>query len=49
MKITIIGSRFLYIKAFEKYLPKNVTEIVSGGTKAVGQYARNYVIDLKSG
>ena len=35
MKIAIIGSRGLHVENFEKYLPENVTEIVSGGAKGI--------------
>ncbi len=33
MKIAIVGSRNLKVNNLRKYLPKNVTEIVSGGAK----------------
>ena len=31
MKIAVIGSRSLVVNNLEKYLPKDVDEIVSGG------------------
>jgi len=42
MKIAIIGSRNLLISNLEKYLPDNITEIVSGGAKGVDTSAREY-------
>ena len=33
MKIAVIGSRGLNVKNLEKYLPRDVTEIVSGGAR----------------
>ena len=42
MKIAIIGSRNLKIADFGKYLPKNTSEIVSGGAKGVDTDAREY-------
>ncbi len=42
MKIAIIGSRNVKIANLGKYLPENVTEIVSGGAKGVDTDAREY-------
>lgn len=42
MKVAIIGSRNLVINDLHNYLPKNVTEIVSGGAKGVDTCAREY-------
>ena len=42
MKIAIIGSRNIFIVDLGKYLPENVTEIVSGGAKGVDICARKY-------
>ena len=42
MKIAIIGSRNIFIDDLGKYLPENVTEIVSGGAKGVDKCARKY-------
>lgn len=42
MKVAVIGSRNLRIDNLEKYLPKNVTEIVSGGARGVDTSAREY-------
>lgn len=42
MKVAVIGSRDISIENLEKYLPDNVTEIVSGGAKGVDQSAKEY-------
>ncbi len=42
MKIAIIGSRRLHVNDLEKYLPENVTEIVSGGARGIDSDARAY-------
>ena len=42
MKIAIIGSRNLRIENLSQHLPKNVTEIVSGGAKGVDTCAKAY-------
>ncbi len=42
MKIAIVGSRNLKVNNLKKYLPKNVTEIVSGGAKGVDTSAKEY-------
>lgn len=42
MKIAVIGSRGLIVQNLEKYLPDNVTEIVSGGARGVDTCAREY-------
>lgn len=42
MKIAIIGSRSLSVSNFEKYLPVNTTEIVSGGARGIDQCAAKY-------
>ena len=40
MKIAVIGSRGLKVNDLEKYLPKEVTEIVSGGARGIDTCAR---------
>lgn len=40
MKVAVIGSRGLMVSNLEKYLPNEVTEIVSGGAKGVDTSAR---------
>ncbi|MCM1364262.1 MAG: DUF2493 domain-containing protein [Faecalibacterium sp.] len=42
MKIAIIGSRNIVINNLDKYLPDNITEIVSGGAHGVDSCARLY-------
>ncbi len=42
MKIAVVGSRSLSIKCLEKYLPEDITEIVTGGAKGVDTCAREY-------
>ncbi len=42
MKVAIIGSRTLRVENFEKYLPADITEIVSGGAKGIDTQAREY-------
>ncbi len=44
MRIAIIGSRSLTIKDFGLYLPKDATEIISGGAKGVDSSAREYAL-----
>ncbi|MFI3115525.1 MAG: hypothetical protein R3Y12_05235 [Clostridia bacterium] len=45
MKVAIIGSRTLKIDNLGKYLPKNTTEIVSGGAKGIDLCAKNYALE----
>lgn len=42
MKIALIGSRNLIVKDLGRYLPENVTEIVSGGARGIDTCAREY-------
>ena len=35
MKVAIVGSRNLHVENLEKNLPKNTTEIVSGGARGI--------------
>ncbi len=42
MKVAVIGSRNLIVKDLGKYLPKGVTEIVSGGARGIDTCAREY-------
>lgn len=44
MKVAVVGSRNLYVNDLGKYLPENVTEIISGGAKGVDTSAREYAI-----
>lgn len=43
-KIAIIGSRGLIINDLEKYLPEDITEIVSGGAKGIDTCAKEYAL-----
>ena len=45
MKVAVIDSRNLYVDPLEKYLPEDVTEIVSGGAKGIDTCARKYAIE----
>ena len=42
MKIAIIGSRNLHINELDKFIPKNVQTIVSGGAEGIDTCARDY-------
>ena len=42
MKVAIIGSRGLNLENIENYVPKETTEIVSGGAKGVDKCAEEY-------
>lgn len=44
MKVAIIGSRTLNVTNLEKYLPQNVTEIVSGGAKGIDTCAKSFAL-----
>ncbi len=44
MKVAVIGSRGLYVEHLENYLPKDTTEIVSGGARGVDTSARDYAL-----
>ena len=41
MKVAIVGSRNLTVSDLKKYLPKETTEIVSGGAQGIDTCARN--------
>lgn len=42
MKVAIVGSRELMLEDFSKYLPAEVTEIVSGGARGIDRCAARY-------
>ena len=42
MKVAVIGSRNLTVEDLGQYLPKETTEIVSGGAKGIDTCAREY-------
>lgn len=44
MKIAVIGSRNSTVKDLGNYLPKEVTEIVSGGAKGIDTCAKEYAL-----
>lgn len=44
MKVAVIGSRGLAVNNLEKYLPKETTEIVSGGARGIDACAREYAV-----
>lgn len=44
MKVAVIGSRGLSVNDLERYLPEDVTEIVSGGARGIDTSARNYAL-----
>ena len=44
MKVAIVGSRGLQIAGLEQYLPKGVTEIISGGAKGIDTCAKKYAL-----
>lgn len=44
MKLAVIGSRNLNIVNLSEYLPRGVTEIVSGGARGIDTCAREYAL-----
>lgn len=44
MRVAVIGSRNLNVPNLEKYLPADVTEIISGGAMGVDTSARTYAL-----
>ena len=45
MKVAVVGSREIIIEDLGKYLPENVTEIISGGAIGVDSCAKNYALE----
>ena len=45
MKVAVIGSRGLQVDNLGKYLPKEATEIISGGARGVDASAREYALE----
>lgn len=45
MKLAIIGSRNIINIDIEKYIPQEVTEIVSGAAKGIDTLAKEYAIE----
>ncbi len=44
MKVAVVGSRCLCVEHLENYLPKETTEIISGGACGVDASAREYAL-----
>lgn len=44
MKVAVIGSRGLSVSDLGKYLPENISEIVSGGARGVDTSAREFAL-----
>ena len=44
MRVAVIGSRGLSVENLGDYLPKETTEIVSGGAKGIDTCAREYAL-----
>ena len=44
MKVAVVGSRGLKINDLGKYIPDEVTEIISGGAKGVDTSAKEYAL-----
>ena len=47
MKAAVVGSRSLFVDNIGKYIPGEVTEIISGGAKGIDECAKDFA--LKSG
>ena len=41
MKVAVIGSRGMSVEHLEDYIPKDTTEIISGGAQGVDMSARD--------
>lgn len=44
MRVAVIGSRGLQVKNLGEYLPKETTEIISGGARGIDACAREYAL-----
>jgi len=44
MRVAVIGSRGLQVRGLGEYLPKETTEIISGGAKGIDACAREYAL-----
>ena len=44
MKIAVIGSRTLTVRNLEKYIPKDTTEIISGGANGIDRCAKEFAV-----
>lgn len=47
MRVAIIGSRNLTINNLQDYLPKETTEIISGGAEGIDSCAKDYALKNK--
>ena len=45
MRVAIIGSRSITVNNLEKYIPKNTSEIVSGGAVGVDKCAEKFAFE----
>lgn len=44
MRVAVIGSRGMQVKNLGEYLPKETTEIISGGARGIDACAREYAL-----
>ncbi|MGN1112523.1 MAG: DNA-processing protein DprA [Acutalibacteraceae bacterium] len=44
MRVAVIGSRNLTVSNLENYLPKDTTEIISGGARGIDTCAKKYAL-----
>lgn len=44
MKIAVMGSRTLTVRNLEKYIPKDTTEIISGGANGIDRCAKEFAV-----
>ena len=44
MKVAVIGSRNIEVEDVGKYLPRGVTELISGGARGVDSAVRRYAV-----
>lgn len=44
MRVAVIGSRSMMVDDLERYMPEDVTMIISGGAKGVDECARVYAM-----
>ena len=42
MRVAVVGSRSMSVKNLGKFLPENVSEILSGGARGVDASAKEY-------
>lgn len=44
MKAAVVGSRSLFVDDIGKYIPGEVTEIISGGAKGIDECAEDFAL-----